>query len=91
MLKVVILVLLFLGVLMMVIDIVRIKAGLVEQKPRIIYRYIPSTFEESQMDPIYVSEIFDTMFSTFSPWVGSVRNYDTRKQEKVNQYFVNQM
>lgn len=91
MLKTVVLILLFLGVLMIVIDVVRIKAGLVEQKPKIIYRYIPRTFEEEQLDPIYVSEIFDTMFSQESPWVGSVRTYDIRKQERINQYFVDQL
>ena len=91
MLKGIIVILLFLGILLIVIDIVRIKAGLIEQKPKIIYRYIPRTFEEEQLDPIYVSEIFDTMFQSSSPWSGSVRNHDTRKQERINQYFVNQM
>ncbi|AYV82010.1 MAG: hypothetical protein Homavirus2_14 [Homavirus sp.] len=91
MLKAIVLTLLFLGLLMIIIDVVRIKAGLVQQKPKIIYRYVPKTFEEEMLDPIYVSEVFNNMFSQPSPWVGSIRTYDERKQEKINQYFVTQM
>ena len=86
-----ILILLFIGLIMIITDVVRIKAGLIKQKPKIIYRYIPRTFEEEQLDPINVSEIFGTMFSQPSPWVGSIRTYDKRKQEKINQYFVSQL
>lgn len=59
--------------------------------PKIIYRYIPRTFAEEQMEPVYPSEIFETMFSQPSPWLLSIRNYDQRKQEQINQYFVSQM
>jgi len=81
----------FIGILMIVIDITRIKAGLIKQEPKIIYRYIPRTFEEEQLDPVYVTDIFETLFSQPSPWVGAVRTYDQRKQEKINQYFVSQL
>jgi hypothetical protein len=63
----------------------------IDQEPNIVYRYIPRTFEEEQLDPISVTDIFQTMFSQPSPWVGSIRNYDRRKQEKINKYFVNQL
>jgi len=89
--KILLLILLFLGILLVTVDIVRIQAGLVKQLPRIIYRYIPRTFEEEQLDPVYITDIFGTMFSQPSPWVGSIRTYDKRKQEKINQYFVNQL
>ena len=91
MLLAVIVILLFLGLLMIIADIIRIRAGLVKKKPKIIYRYIPRTFEEEQLDPIYVSDIFETMFSRPSPWVDSIRTYDERKQERINQYFVSQL
>lgn len=87
----IILILLFLGVLLLVTDVVRIKAGLVDKKPQIIYRYIPRGFQEQELDPIFVSDIFDTMFAQPSPWNLSLKYYDQRKQEKVNQYFVNQL
>ena len=38
-------------------------------KPIIEYRYIPRTFEEEQNEPVKVSKIFDTMFSSETPWI----------------------
>jgi hypothetical protein len=55
------------------------------------YRYIPRTFEEEMTEPIYVSKIFENMFSQPSPWIVSIRETDVKKQEKINQYFVNQL
>lgn len=55
------------------------------------YRYIPRTFEEEQDSPVYPSELFETMFSQPSPWVLSIRDYDRKKQEKINQYFISQL
>ncbi|ARF11166.1 hypothetical protein Klosneuvirus_1_23 [Klosneuvirus KNV1] len=89
--KALILIILFIGILLVAIQVVRIQAGLIEQKPKIEYRYIPRTFEEEQEDPVYPSEIFETMFSQPSPWIVSVRSYDQRKQEQVNAYFVSQL
>jgi hypothetical protein len=89
--KAVVVLIIFLGILFVSVEITRIKAGLTKQKDRVIYRYIPRTFEEEQLDPIPVSDVFETMFSQPSPWVGSIRTYDRRKQEKVNQYFINQL
>lgn len=58
---------------------------------KVIYRYIPRTFEEEQRDPPLVSDIFETMFSQPDPWVTSMRYYDVRKQENVNKYFITQL
>ena len=89
--KAIILIIIFFGILLVAIEVVRIQVGLQEKKPEIEYRYIPRTFEEEQSDPVYVSEIFETMFSQPSPWILSIRDYDQRKQEKINQYFVTQL
>ena len=89
--KIILLFVIFFGILLITVEVVRIRCGLVRKDPKIIYRYIPRTFEEEQLDPVYVSEIFETMFSQPSPWVGSVRTYDDRKQERINQYFVSQL
>jgi hypothetical protein len=78
--KSVVLLIIFLGILFVVVEVVRINAGLTEKPPKIIYRYIPKTFEEEQIDPIPVSDIFETMFSQPSPWVASLKTYDFRKQ-----------
>ena len=89
--KALVMLIIFVGILFITIEVVRIKAGFFEPKPQITYKYLPRTFEEEQLDPVFVSEIFETMFSQPSPWVLSIRNYDQKKQEKLNQYFITQL
>ena len=89
--KAIVVLIVFLGILFVTIEVVRIQAGLTKKYDKVIYRYIPRTFEEEQIDPIPISDIFETMFSRPSPWVGSIRTYDRRKQEKINKYFVSQL
>lgn len=57
---------------------------------KIIYRYIPRTLEEEQNEPVFVSDIFKTMFTQQSPWVASVQYLDTKKKEAINDYFISQ-
>lgn len=59
-------------------------------QPKIIYRYLPRTFEEEQNEPVYPSDIFKTMFTQDSPWVRSMNSIETRKQEAINKYFISQ-
>ena len=89
--QVIIALILFLGILFVAVDITRIHAGLTKKEPKVIYRYIPRTFEEEQEDPILISDIFETMFSQPSPWLQSIRTYDIRKQETINKYFITQL
>ena len=58
---------------------------------KIIYRYIPRTFEEQQNEPDNVSNIFRKMFVEQSPWVGNLNDVDTRKQDSINRYFISQI
>lgn len=81
-------ILIFLGILFIVVSIV--KDGQKCQNAKIIYRYIPRTFEEEQNEPVFVSDIFKTMFTQQSPWVASVQNLDTKKKEVMNDYFISQ-
>ena len=83
--------LVFIGIIFIVIDVVKVQEGLVDKEPKIIYRYIPKSFEEEQMEPVFASEIFETMFSQPSPWLLSIREYDQRKQENINKYYINQL
>jgi hypothetical protein len=89
-LKAIIYIILFCGILCMSVEITKIYTEVIQKEPESIYRYIPRTFEEEQADPVTVSEIFETMFSQSSPWLGSIKTYDTRKQESINKYFVSQ-
>jgi hypothetical protein len=89
--KSLLLLVIFIGILLITIEIVKVLKDTEKIQTKTEYRYMPRTLEEEQLEPVYVSEIFDTMFSEASPWIFSIRNYDQQKQEKINQYFVNQL
>ena len=59
--------------------------------PQIIYKYIPRTLEEEETQPIYVSQIFKTMFTQPSVWINSIEDDYFRKQEDINKYFISQV
>jgi hypothetical protein len=59
-------------------------------EPQIIYKYIPRTLEEEETQPIYVSQIFKTMFTQPSVWINSIQDDYFRKQEDINKYFISQ-
>jgi hypothetical protein len=82
------LIILFIGIMLITINIVKNNKPV--EKKVIEYRYIPRTFEEENAEPVYVSDIFKTMFSQQSPWIFSVQNYDNKKQEEVNKFFISQ-
>ena len=89
--KIIILIILFIGAIFIAVDVTKIISDAARKQQKVIYRYIPRTFEEEQEDPVPVSDVFETMFSQPSPWVGSIRTYDRRKQENINKYFVSQL
>lgn len=78
----------FLGILCIAINLVR--DSMQTPKTQTIYRYLPRTFKEEQENPVYVSDIFRTMFTQQSPWVSSATDIDTRKIDLINKYFVSQ-
>jgi hypothetical protein len=82
------LIFIFIGILLMTISIVKNTSECPKEK--IIYRYLPRTFDEEQNEPVYVSDIFSAMFTQDSPWVRSVNNLDVKKMEQVNKYFISQ-
>lgn len=87
--KTILILLLFIGIILIVIDIT--KNTTLCPKERVVYRYIPKPFDEEQNEPVSVSDIFATMFSQPSPWITSVNNIDNRKQEAINKYFISQI
>ena len=46
---------------------------------KIIYKYIPRTFEQEQNMPVDLSELYHSMFEQASPWIGS---FNTRKKRQ---------
>lgn len=86
--KSILLLLLFFGSLFVIIEIMKSKH---QCKPnKIIYRYVPKTFEEEQNNQPMVSDIFQTMFSQPSPWINSINSHDDRVKEDINAYFISQ-
>ena len=39
---------------------------------KIIYKYLPRTLKEQEESPVFVSEIFKTMFTQPSVWIDSI-------------------
>ena len=78
----------FVGILLVTIELV--KSSYKCPKEQVIYRYIPKTLDDENAEPVYVTDIFKTMFSLPSPWVIGVTDIDRRKQEQINKYFISQ-
>lgn len=49
---------------------------------KIIYRYIPRTFEEEQNEPVYVTDIFKTLFSQPGVWEAGFGNDSSMSKNK---------
>lgn len=60
-------------------------------KKEVIYKYIPKKTIDAQFEDNYASDLFKTMFTQTSPWVNSLLDYDRKKSELVNKYFIDQI
>lgn len=72
--------------------VVNVSKYLTTRKNTIIYKYIPRSFDEEQMKPGYVSDIFKTLFSQPSVWERGIgqRNENSTRTENINDYFISQ-
>lgn len=86
--KTIVLILIFIGILCITVGIVKTTKECPPQK--IIYRYIPRPIENEDLEPVFLEDIFKTMFSRESPWVTSMNSIDTRKNEAINKYYISQ-
>lgn len=89
--KTIIGVILFFGLLFLITDIIKTYYENKNKITKIVYRYIPRTFEDIQENPISITEIFETLFTQPSPWISSIATYDRHKQENINKYFISQL
>ena len=83
----------FIGIILIYVDLfIRYKKKDNKVKEKIIYKYIPRTMREEWDEPVFPSDIFETMFSQKSQWIDSFNDYDSRaKKREVNQYFISQV
>ena len=58
---------------------------------KIIYKYLPRTLEEEETEPVYVTQIFKTMFTQPSVWIDSTYQDTIRRTEAINKYFITQL
>ena len=79
-----------LGIVMLAAYFILIsKYGSCDEK--IVYKYLPRTLEEEESDPIFVSQIFKTMFTQPSVWINSVQENEKRSTDNINKYFISQL
>lgn len=84
----ILLLLLIIGIILITIQLT--KTNQMCAPTRTIYRYVPRTFDEEQDEPVYPSQIFYKMFTSPEPYIRGIYDYDTRKQELVNEFFISQ-
>jgi hypothetical protein len=83
-------------ILLAFIGIVALIVGYVNQlkqcpPPKVEYRYIPRSFEEDQNDPAKVSQLFNNMFSSPTPWLSGYRlGYIRPSISKINRFNISQ-
>lgn len=56
---------------------------------KVVYRYVPRTFEEEQNSPIPVTELFADLFNKPDTWIGSFA-LTKRTRGDINKYFITQ-
>ncbi len=78
------------GVILIVVEISR--STITCPKEQVLYRYLPRTFDEDQDEPVFVTDIFRTMFSQPGVWEAGIgaRSEEDRKLEQVNKFFISQ-
>ena len=60
-------------------------------KQNVIYKYIPRTLKEDEESPIFVSEIFKSMFTQPSVWIDSINSDKDRAKDKIDKFYISQM
>ena len=88
MIKNILILLIFIGIIFIVVDIVRTEKKCPQNQ--IIYRFIPRTLDEELEAPAFATDVFRTMFSQPSPWIRSIDNMMLQKREDINQFFISQ-
>jgi hypothetical protein len=84
-------ILIFMVGLIMLVGYFIIKSELSSCDSKIIYKYIPRTLADSEKEPVFVSQIFKTMFTQPSVWIDSIYDDSHRLLRPMNEYNISQM
>jgi hypothetical protein len=79
---------LMIGIILIVIAVVQVNTE--QKQEKIVYRYIPRTFDQEQSEPTPVTKIFASMFDAPNAFARSITDYDFRKKEVPNKFFISQ-
>lgn len=86
MLELIVVIFLFVGILLVIIDTIR--ARYKNEQPKIVYRYIPRTLDEYLKDEPLVTDIFKKMFQGPDPWINGVDVIDEKQQRDIQRGFM---
>lgn len=87
--KNILILIIFVGIILILIPIIKDKKDC--PKNKIIYRYIPRTFNEAQDNPAFPSVIFTQMFNSVDPWISQIADTNQKKEGSTNNFFISQM
>ncbi len=87
--KKILLMIIFIGTILLTIGLTLQIQKCPEQQT--IYKYVPRTFEMEQNNPLYPSDIFKKMFTKSDVWVATINEFDTKKHEEINKYFISKL
>lgn len=71
------------GVLLIIYEINKTK-----NRERIIYKYLPNNFEQDQLHPQFVSDIFYDMFNKSDMWIIASDDLYKRNPDSINKGFI---
>jgi hypothetical protein len=80
--------LLFIGTVLITIELTYAQCTC--PPPKIIYRYVPRTFDEEQDEPVYPTDIFKAMFTQPSAWMNGVNDFEMRRILSPNKFYISQ-
>ena len=88
--KIIFIFLIVIGLICITINITR--SSIKCPTEQITYRYIPRSFEEEQEEPVFVTDVFKTMFSRPGVWEAGLgaRSEGDEKKEQINKFFISQ-
>lgn len=81
--KISLLVLIFVGVLLLVVGIIK----KIQEPKLVVNKYI---IDDSVFNNQDVGQIFSDMFTERDPWIISATTFDNKKQAEVNKFFISQ-
>lgn len=81
MLQLVLIILILIGIIIVIISILKdiIKCN----NNKIVYNYIPQTYEDEKNSLMYTDDIYKVLYSRPSNWIESINNYEIKEYNNI--------